>query len=97
MTAGAFFFYSFIQMTLFGGATPQGYGRAALKTLLSYGFDVLGLNKIWGETFEHNTAANRLFLSIGMNHAGTRAQHYYREGEWIDALMYEIIADDYTG
>ena len=36
MTAGAFFFYSFIQMTLFGGATPQGYGRAVY--LMPIGF-----------------------------------------------------------
>ena len=42
----------------------MGYGSAALKTLCCHGFDMLGLNCIWGETFEGNPAAG-MFEALG--------------------------------
>ena len=73
-----------------------GLGRLALQQLFSYGFDWLGLETIWGETFLGNPAAN-LFEGIGMFHEGTRRRHYYREGQWVDALLFAMTLDEYRG
>lgn len=67
----------------------QGFGESSLKTLFDYGFKVLGLNMIWGETFDGNPAA-RLFEKIGMGITGKRPDFYFREGKFIDAHLYCI-------
>lgn len=73
----------------------QGYASGALKTLFNYGFMMLGLNLIWGETFEGN-GAELLFQRLGMIQDGTRREFYYREGRFIDAHLYSIRAEDWT-
>jgi ribosomal-protein-alanine N-acetyltransferase len=67
----------------------KGYGRPALATLLSHGFQNLGLATVWGETFNGNPAA-RMFEGMGFIKEGMRRQFYYREGRFIDALLYSI-------
>lgn len=72
----------------------QGYGTGALKTILTYGFDALGLNCIWGETFDGNPAA-KLFEKLGMKKEGTRRQFYFKEGKFIDCHLYSILRDEW--
>lgn len=70
-----------------------GYGKAALKTLVQHGFDALGLNHIFGETFDGNHAA-KMFEKVGFKYEGTRRKFYFRDGEYIDAHLYSIIRSD---
>ena len=72
----------------------KGYGKAALKTLLSHGFMNQNLNVIWGETFEGNPAYD-MFIKLGMRHEGTRRQFYYKEGKFIDAHLVSITRIEY--
>ena len=43
----------------------NGYGREAVRTLTSYGFGALGLERIYLYTFEDNMRAQRTFLACG--------------------------------
>ncbi len=43
----------------------KGLGRASLGRLLAIGFDELGLHRIWLHTLPDNTAAERLYRSMG--------------------------------
>lgn len=72
----------------------KGYGREALKSLLQHGFYALGLNCIWGETFDQNPAMG-LFVSLGMKKEGTRRQFYYRNGKFIDAHLVSILREEW--
>jgi RimJ/RimL family protein N-acetyltransferase len=67
----------------------KGIGRHALTLLFTHGFTNLGLNVIWGETFEGNPAA-KLFENLGMVKEGTRRQFYWKNGKYIDAHLYSI-------
>ena len=67
----------------------NGYGKKALKTLLQHGFYNIGLNSIWGETYEGNKAFD-MFKSLGMTHEGTRDEFYYRNGKFIDCHLISI-------
>jgi RimJ/RimL family protein N-acetyltransferase len=71
----------------------QGYGGDGLRTLFSYGFDWLGLRRIWGETFEHNPAKH-LFKKVGMTEEGTARKKYYKEGAWVDAIQFSILIEE---
>lgn len=64
----------------------MGYGKKALKTLLKFGFNDLGLNLIWGETFEGNPALD-MFQSLGMFFEGTRREFYFKDGRFINAHL----------
>jgi RimJ/RimL family protein N-acetyltransferase len=72
----------------------QGYGKKALKTLLSHGFNTYGLEVIWGESFEHNPAA-QMFVNVGLRHEGVRRSFYFRDGKFIDAHTYSILRDEW--
>lgn len=66
-----------------------GYGMKTLKTLFTHGFENLGLNTIWGETFDGNHAA-KMFEKLGMIKEGTRRNFYFKGGRFIDAHLYSI-------
>lgn len=67
----------------------KGYGREALKELLRYGFKVLRLNHIRGETFEGNPAY-ALFKDLGFEDCGCFHKMYYKFGSWKDCQLVEF-------
>ena len=72
----------------------KGHGRACLRSLLRHGFDNLGLNIIWGETFEGNHAYS-MFESLGFLWEGTRRQFYYKAGNFVDAELYSVTREEF--
>lgn len=83
------------EFSLYIGPEFQGqkYGEMALKALVNYGFNVLRLNHIFGETFEGNPAAS-MFKKVGFSFDGTRRSYYYRDGKYIDAHLYSILSNE---
>lgn len=80
---------------IFAQYQRMGYAREALDLLFTHGFNDLGLNLIYGETFQGNPAA-QLFEDIGMIKEGTRRDFYYKAGEYLDAHLYSVKADQWT-
>jgi RimJ/RimL family protein N-acetyltransferase len=72
----------------------KGLGRVFLGMLFDHGFGNLGLNVIWGETFDQNPAA-RMFENLGMTKEGTRREFYFRDGRMVDAHLYSITAREW--
>lgn len=73
----------------------KGMAKKALKTLFSYGFDELGLNVIWGETFEDNPA-KFLFKKLGMHVEGVRRDFYFKNGKHTDAILFSLKDHEWT-
>ncbi len=84
------------EFSLYISPTYQGHGYAkeALKLLLEKGFYTHNLNSIWGEMIDGNMA-EKLFLSVGMKHEGTRRSFYYKDGVYRDAHLYSIMREEY--
>jgi len=76
--------------------TRKHLGTRALNTLFTHGFKDWGFHSIWGETFEGNPAA-LLFEKIGMKKEGVRRGFYLRKGEFVDATLYGVLADEWKG
>lgn len=72
----------------------EGYGKAALRSLLKHGFYDLGLNRIWGETFDSNHAYD-IFLRMGFEYEGKRREFYYRNGKFIDCYLVSISREQF--
>jgi len=73
----------------------EGYGSHALYLLLQHGFDDQNLNRIWGESFEGNPAQN-LFSKSGMRLEGTFKQSYFREGKFIDSMIWAMTREEFN-
>jgi len=72
----------------------QGYGREAVRALLQYAFDRMGLQKVKLQTFSHNERARRAFRAAGFREVGRLdlgggkedvVMEITRE-EWLEAL-----------
>jgi RimJ/RimL family protein N-acetyltransferase len=74
----------------------RGFGKMALNVLVSHGFTNLGLNVIWGETFDGNPAA-RMFEAVGFVKEGTARQRYWKDGKFVDAHLYSILREEWLG
>lgn len=72
----------------------RGLGEMGLKSLLNHGFYDLGLNVIWGETFDGNPAL-KLFERLGMKVEGVRRDFYYKEGRFINASLVSILRSEW--
>ena len=63
-------------------ARGKGYGTMAGKLLLDYGFNSLGLHRIFLRVFEDNTAAIRSYRKIGFREEGVFKDMIYQNGRY---------------
>lgn len=67
----------------------QGYGKPALQELLIYGFDVLRLNTIYGETLVGNPAL-KMFKDLGFQVEGSLKARYFKNGAYQDSIPVSV-------
>lgn len=67
----------------------KGYSKPGLKALLRFAFDELGLNLVWGETFDGNRAL-KIFKKLGFRIGGYRREFYFKDGKFIGATLVSI-------
>jgi RimJ/RimL family protein N-acetyltransferase len=72
----------------------HGYATEAARAVLEYGFDTLGLHRIWASHFHYNEVSAKVLRKIGMRHEGRLRQHVLKWGEFIDLEMYGILRTD---
>ncbi len=58
----------------------RGYCTEAAEAVVWYGFEVLGLNRIYACHFKRNPASGRVVRKIGMTHEGCLRQHVKKWG-----------------
>tara|TARA_X000001036_G_scaffold66248_1_gene56960 strand:- start:2429 stop:3013 length:585 start_codon:yes stop_codon:yes gene_type:complete len=72
----------------------QGYATEMLTAVVDYAFDTMGMHRLCATTFTWNDASFKLLTRVGFSHEGRARQHYYKEGEYIDAEDWGILASD---
>jgi RimJ/RimL family protein N-acetyltransferase len=76
--------------------TGQGYATEAVRELLRYSFEELGVRRVTANCFLANDTSWRLMERVGMRreiHAVRESLH--RSEEWLDTVGYAILADDW--
>ena len=66
----------------------------AAITLIGYGFDELGLNRLWSEIYAFDTAKEAFFDRLGFSLDGRHRRTHWAEGAWHDSLFYSLLATD---
>ena len=69
----------------------HGYGREAAGLLGNFGFDHLGLARIWAVTATENSNSSQLLEALGFEREGTLRRHLLIHGDWHDAFLYAAV------
>ncbi|XXM72462.1 GNAT family N-acetyltransferase [Lysinibacillus sphaericus] len=73
----------------------MGYGIAAMKEMLHWGFNQLGLNKVWLRVEVDNEKAIKSYIRIGYTEEGILRQDRLRNGEYVDRLRMSILQSEF--
>ena len=73
----------------------RGYATEAAAAVLAFGFESLGLHRIYAEYFRHNPASGAVLRKLGMRHEGTRRQHVRKWDRWVDVELYALLRDEW--
>jgi [ribosomal protein S5]-alanine N-acetyltransferase len=68
----------------------EGFATEAARLLLGFGFDQLGMRRIWATSHPDNLASARVLEKIGMSYEGRIRDHLFVKGAWRDSLAYAI-------
>ncbi|HYI13648.1 MAG TPA: GNAT family N-acetyltransferase [Thermoanaerobaculia bacterium] len=73
----------------------KGYVSEAAAEILRYGFEEVGLQRIFAGYFSRNAASGRVMEKIGMQYEGTLRHHVLKWGERLDIVFYGILRDEF--
>lgn len=68
----------------------RGYCTEAAAAVVRYGFEFLGLNRVFANWLAHNPASGRVMEKIGMQREGRLAQHICKWGQFHDVEYFGI-------
>jgi hypothetical protein len=68
-------------------ARGHDVGTKALRCLCEYGFETVGMHRLWAEVFAHNTASIRLFEKANFVREGAMRERHFFQGKWIDSII----------
>ena len=73
----------------------KGYGRQAVKLMLKYGFQFLGMERIYANTLKLDIGAQKSLEKCGFRLEGTERKSVYLFGQYQDRLLYAILKDEF--
>lgn len=73
----------------------NGYGLEAVKTVLSYAFKVLELNRIEARVIKGNTPSANLLEKCGMTFEGTGRKELFVKDDYKDVQHFSILKAEY--
>ncbi|MEM7399186.1 MAG: GNAT family protein [Pseudomonadota bacterium] len=72
----------------------QGYMTAAVRAVVPFVFDSLGLHRLEAACLPTNTASMRLLERVGFEREGLARRYLRINGEWRDHVLYALLEAD---
>lgn len=73
------------------------YALDAARVLLRYGFEELGLHRVWAEIYDIDEPKKALFDELGFTLEGRHRETHWTEGRFVDSLFYGLLAAEFAG
>jgi ribosomal-protein-alanine N-acetyltransferase len=73
----------------------QGYATEGSRAMLGFGFEELGLHRVWASCLAENAASARVLEKLGMRCEGRLRDNHWITGRWWDTLVYGMIEDEW--
>jgi RimJ/RimL family protein N-acetyltransferase len=78
--------------------TGRGFATEAVRELLRFCFQDLGIRRVIANCFADNVESSRLMERVGMRReAHAIADSLHRSGQWLDGYTYALLADEWRG
>ncbi len=74
----------------------QGYATEAARAMVGYGFERLGLNRIYAHHMTKNPASGRVLEKIGMKREGLLRQAVCKWDNFEDVVLHAILRQDWA-
>jgi ribosomal-protein-alanine N-acetyltransferase len=74
----------------------QGYTTEAVRAIVGFGFQVMGLNRIEARCEVPNIASARVMEKVGMQFEGVLRQHVFAKGRYRDMKIYSILRSEWS-
>jgi aminoglycoside 6'-N-acetyltransferase len=84
-----------IGYTIATGQQGNGYGTEAVRRILDHLFGEQQLHRVAAECDARNVASARLLERVGFTPEGRRRSASWIKGEWIDDLLFGLLADEW--
>ena len=75
----------------------RGLGTEAIRVLLRYAFEELGLNRVGLSVFEFNDLAISAYEKLGFRGEGRLRQAIRRDDSFYDAILMSVLASEWGG
>ncbi len=79
------------------GLHGRGVGLAASRELQRHLFRDLGLHRLQMEVYAFNDRGLRHAERAGWVREGVRRRAYWRDGEWVDGILFGLLEDELDG
>jgi RimJ/RimL family protein N-acetyltransferase len=73
----------------------KGYGTEAMRLLIKYAFEELGLHRLELMTFTFNKRGLRVWEKCGFKKEGIMRKARLSDGEWHDLIFFSLLEDEY--
>jgi len=73
----------------------KGIMPEALRAVVVFGFDCMGLNRIEADASAGNTASVRVMEKLGFKYEGLQREQFYENGEFHDLLLYALLRREF--
>jgi RimJ/RimL family protein N-acetyltransferase len=78
-------------------AHGQGYASEASRTLVAFGFEVMGLHRIYARCDARNGSSARVMAKLGMREEAHFREHTQVKGRWDEELICAILDREWFG
>jgi len=65
--------------------------------MVDWGFERLGLHRIWAICDIRNVGSRRVLEKIGMSREAHLREHLWVKGRWRDSYLYAILEQEWAG
>lgn len=72
----------------------RGYATEAVRSVVAWGFQSLGLHRVHASHFPRNPASGRVLRKVGMRHEGTLREHVKKWDEYLDLERFGLLRGD---
>lgn len=72
-----------------------GYAEESCRLLFTYGFQELGLEKIWTEIYEFDDPKFTLYQKLGFHQDGMLRKQYLYNGKFWDSRMLSLLREEF--
>lgn len=73
----------------------KGIMSEAVKAIMLFGFNTMGLNRIEALIETPNTASEKLLRKLGFQKEGLLREHAYYKNEFVDLIMFSLLKKDF--